>query len=133
MIKRSRRESDRVARLVHNTPTSYVECRAEGRHPLGKRVISLDLVPGVRQATIRRTCGECGTVRVEQFLVRVHSDRASLTILERVARPQYHRPVDYVIPSSEPRITRLDWLGEAIRRDFGQGAEVIELRPASAG
>jgi hypothetical protein len=134
MIKRTRSESVRVAQLVHRTPTPYVECRAEGRHALGKRVIAVHLVPGERDATVRRTCRECGTVRVERFRVRVNRDRATLVFLERHGTPQYRHPTDYTIDQYEPRVTRLDWLGEAVNRDArGGGAEVVELRPAAAG
>lgn len=133
MIKRTRSESARVAHLVHRTPTPYVECRAEGRHALGKRVIAVHLVPGERDATVRRTCRECGTVRVEQFRVRVNRDRVTLVFLDRLGTPQYRRPVDYPIDATEPQVTRLDWLAEAVNRDARNGgAEVVELRPAAA-
>jgi hypothetical protein len=117
MIKRTASQSRRVKHLVTHTRTEYVECRSEGRHPLGKRVIEVDLSPGVRLAEVRRQCGECGTWRFETFRVRVHRDRVSLTFLERLGPPRYSHPADYRISAHEPKITRLDWLSEAINRD----------------
>lgn len=109
MIKRTRNEADRVARLITDTPAQYVVCRSFGRHPFGEPEVELERRAGLRELTLVSRCPACTTRRYDRWNVRLDSDLRRLSIRDFLGR-HYAYPDGYLLPPGSPPVHREDWL-----------------------
>ncbi len=115
MIKRTAGDSRKVKKILSNTKTNHLQCRAGRFHQyIMPPEMELDYKPGSKSMTLIYHCPECGTRRYDTWWVRIGKDFI-LTILEFSSR-RYMYPEGYAHTGEDPQIKGVEYMQEYLNR-----------------
>lgn len=115
MIKRTASESRQVKKVLKDSKTEHLQCRAGRFHQyIMPPETEIDYTPGMKPMTLIYRCPECRTVRYDIFYVRVKKD-FTLEILEMTSR-RYAYEAGYSHDGDTPQIRGMEYMQEYLNR-----------------